>query len=203
MQFDEVVQDKKPDGNEIERSDSAHEVEDEAKMGEDKVLREAGSEGEWEKGSSSSLTTYPTLLDEALKRQSTAGGVRSSSLPSSTLRAAVLTASSTVTSVTSSGRKELQLAGEKSAAFDLLDALTRSGALVCLAAQLHVFVAGSHSFAESVMDTVGRDGVDPILRLERAQLLMAGALFGLPSVRLLPANSSQLQRLLLIAPELF
>jgi len=145
------------------------------------------------------LTEYPKLLDGALREQNTR----------SSLRAAILTPATTWEKSSSSSSSlnavltESDLQREKSAAFDLLDALTRSGGLVCGFSELHVLLGASHSFSESVMDSVGLDGMDPILRLERSQLVLAGALFGLHPTLLLPVGSHQLQRLMKMAPELF
>lgn len=51
---------------------------------------------------------------------------------------------------------------EKKQAFDLLDALSRSGSLDVDYASLHVVVAATHCFAESLMNTVVKDNINPI-----------------------------------------
>ena len=43
---------------------------------------------------------------------------------------------------------------ERNQAFDLLDALTRSGALSVDEASLHVVIATTHCFDNSIMDTI-------------------------------------------------
>merc|ERR1712079_443424 len=50
---------------------------------------------------------------------------------------------------------------EKNAAFGLLDALTRSGALAVKGTSLHVVVAATHSFDKTVQETVVQDNVNP------------------------------------------
>ena len=71
-----------------------------------------------------------------------------------------------------------RLATEKRKAFELLDALTRSGAIPLLSTQLHVVVAATHAFDHDVAETVIRDNVNPILKAERSSLLVASTLFG-------------------------
>uniref|UniRef100_A0A7S3K0U3 Uncharacterized protein n=1 Tax=Aureoumbra lagunensis TaxID=44058 RepID=A0A7S3K0U3_9STRA len=67
------------------------------------------------------------------------------------------------------------LAKERGKAFDLLDALTRSGAIV-LGADLHVIVCATHAFDKSIVDTIIIDNVNPILKTERASLILATTL---------------------------
>jgi len=62
---------------------------------------------------------------------------------------------------------------ERNKAFDLLDALSRSGALSIDYASLHVVLASTHCFDKSLMDTVLKDNVNPIEKVERSTLIVA------------------------------
>uniref|UniRef100_A0A7S0IRH1 Uncharacterized protein n=1 Tax=Calcidiscus leptoporus TaxID=127549 RepID=A0A7S0IRH1_9EUKA len=76
-------------------------------------------------------------------------------------------------------------AREKQKAFDLLDALSRSGALAFEAASLHVLVAATHQFDRSLMGTVISDSVNPIEKLERSSLIIASTIHDAPPTALL------------------
>jgi hypothetical protein len=65
---------------------------------------------------------------------------------------------------------------EKNACFDLLDALTRSGALE-IEADLHAVLTVCHGFHHNVMDTLVRDNVNPIEKIERSMMVLATKLF--------------------------
>ena len=71
-------------------------------------------------------------------------------------------------------------AAERRQAFDLLDALSRSGAQALPAAELHVIVAVTERFEDSVVDTVVQRSLNPIERGERAALVVAAAVHDLP-----------------------
>merc|ERR1712139_765071 len=92
-------------------------------------------------------------------------------------------------------------ASEKQKAFDLLDALTRSGALDVQHASLHVVLAATHCFDKSILDTAIKDNVSPIEKVEHSTLIMASTLQRKPAEKLV--QPSQLARLQDASPILF
>lgn len=81
---------------------------------------------------------------------------------------------------------------ERNAAFDLLDGLTKSGALSIDTASLHVMLAATHCFDKSLVDTVVRDNVNPIEKVERSLLIVASTVQDAPAVDLV--KEDQLER---------
>lgn len=65
---------------------------------------------------------------------------------------------------------------EKQRAFDLLDALTRSGGLSVDHSSIHVFIATAHCFEENLLSTVIERNINPIVELEKSTLLMASVI---------------------------
>jgi hypothetical protein len=65
---------------------------------------------------------------------------------------------------------------EKNQAFDLLDALTKSGALSVDNASLHVIIASTHCFDKSIINTVVQDNINPIEKVENSSLIVASTI---------------------------
>jgi hypothetical protein len=81
---------------------------------------------------------------------------------------------------------------EQQRAFDLLDALTRSGGLAVSEAEVHILVGCSHTFEKSVVETVVQDNINAIEQIERSLLIMASATFEQPAQLLVrPKRLSQ------------
>jgi len=90
---------------------------------------------------------------------------------------------------------------EKDAAFDLLDALTKSGAIPVENASLHIVVAATHCFDRTVTDTVVIDNVNPIDKVERSTLIMATTVHQQPAAALI--REAQVPRVSATSPMLF
>ena len=89
---------------------------------------------------------------------------------------------------------------EKSQALDLLDALTRSGALQIDCADLHVILAATHCFDDTLVETVILKNTNPIESVERTTLAMASAVHGVTARELVA--SAELQRVATYSPAL-
>jgi hypothetical protein len=90
---------------------------------------------------------------------------------------------------------------ERNRAFDLLDALSRSGVLPVLAAELHIVIAATHCFDQNLMDTVIQRNINPIEKVERSLLIMSSTIHERPPIELIKLD--QLERVQLASPILF
>jgi len=90
---------------------------------------------------------------------------------------------------------------ERNTAFDLLDALSRSGVLDVNEAEFHVVLAATHCFDQTLMDTLIKKNMNPIEKLERSMLIIASTITELPVEELInPAFLPMVQH---TAPNLF
>ena len=101
---------------------------------------------------------------------------------------ASLLSKQSTTSVSGGSRKD-----EKNRAFDLLDSLSRSGALPVEDAELHVVLAATHCFDKSVINTIVQDNVNPIEKVERSLLIVSSTIQNKPVKDLV--NPDQLARI--------
>jgi hypothetical protein len=119
-------------------------------------------------------TQVPAAIDAKFDKLDEDGAVRPTKVaPGDVWRKKFLKALLAKPSETSLGKDELRT--EKNKAFDLLDALSKSGALALGNCQLHVVIVVTHCFDRMVMETVTRDNVNPIEKVERTQLIIASA----------------------------
>eukprot|EP00439_Symbiodinium_sp_Y106_P047131 s1768_g6.t1 len=92
------------------------------------------------------------------------------------------------------------LSARRDAAFDLLDAITKSGALELSDATLHIVIAATHCFTKTVTDCAVQDNVNPIERVERSALIMASTIHQQPVKELV--NESNVPRLSAASPQM-
>jgi hypothetical protein len=90
---------------------------------------------------------------------------------------------------------------ERTRAYDLLDALTKSGCLAIEMASLHVIMAATHFFDKSLLDTLVQQNVNPIEKVERSNLIMATTIHNKPAKDLIKPD--QEKRLITYSPQLF
>jgi hypothetical protein len=83
------------------------------------------------------------------------------------------------------------IASEKSRAFDLLDALSRSGSLEIPFSDLHVVICATQRFEKSVMETVIEDNINPIEKLEMSTLLMASTILDIQAQDLIRSGDER------------
>jgi len=91
---------------------------------------------------------------------------------------------------------------EKNKAFDLLDALSRSGSLPIGYSDLHVVLCVTHRFEKDMMDTIIQDNINPIERLELSTLLLGSTVHGTAALEELVAVEKDKERLRSSFPQL-
>jgi len=123
------------------------------------------------------FTKLPNTLDAQYDRLDPEGALRPAIItPKSGWTRKNQTSLSNQTMNTKTLNKD-DLESEKSKAFDLIDALSRSGALHMDAAELHVVIASCHSFNDTLINTVIKKNVNPVNRVERSSLIVASTIY--------------------------
>jgi len=144
------------------------------------------------------VTKLPSAIDGALDKV-VEGAVRPTTIkPATTWRKLFqkkLLAKPSEVSLSKDGLKS-----EKNRAFDLLDALTKSGALPLHNTVLHVVIANTVSFDKSLLHTVTRDNINPIEKAEAVAVTISSALTGTKPQKLVKEN--QYERLVTYTPQL-
>jgi hypothetical protein len=95
------------------------------------------------------------------------------------------------------------VASEKKKAFDLLDAISQSGALPIASSQLHVIIGVTHCFTDSLIATLIEDNINPIAKAEKSTLMLASTIHGSHTDEMIGDGAELRDRLSWAFPELF
>jgi hypothetical protein len=123
------------------------------------------------------LTMMPKILDQSVERHGASNALRSTNIKTSN-QWKRSRQENLLRDVELRAMHDDSIKAEKNKAFDLLDALGRSGSLPIDCTDLHVIVCLTHAFDSDVMDTVIKDNVNPIEKLESSTLLLASTILG-------------------------
>jgi hypothetical protein len=145
-------------------------------------------------------TTIPTTLEAKYGELDVDGALRPTIINADTNNWTKKSQKSLLASPVTNGVSVDEQGTERSRAFDLLDALTKSGDLSVEDAALHVVIAATHCFDKSLINTVIQDNVNPIEKVERSSLIVASTIHGAtPAELILP---SQVTRVATYSPML-
>jgi len=146
------------------------------------------------------FTAIPKFLDKAIEKYDKDSALRSTTIKTSD-RWSRCHQESLLSKPETTVLNSNDIKSEKDKAFDLLDALSRSGSLPIAYSDLHVIVCVTHCFEKMVMETVIEDNINPIEKLEMSTLLVASTIHGVPAQNLV-ADSNDRARLVSSFPAL-
>ena len=134
---------------------------------------EVGSGGE-------DLTALPMLMDAQFEKLDTDAALRPTTLKvgDSWMRTSQ---EGLLSKAVTKHHDKAAMKSEKAKAFDLLDALTRSGDVEIGAASFHVVLAATHCFARTVMNECVVDNTNVIAKMERSALIVASTIHATPA----------------------
>jgi len=159
------------------------------------------SEAQPPEGASSSVsktsvinfTEMPKLLDASIEKYDKDSSLRSTVIKTSDTWSRSRQ-SNLLTKAEKSTLRSSDVQSEKNKAFDLLDALSRSGSLPIAYSDLHVLLCVTHCFEKDVMGTIVQDNINPIERLELSTLLLGATVYGTSPTALI-AQDKEKERL--------
>jgi hypothetical protein len=122
------------------------------------------------------FTLIPKLLDAKLEKIDTDGSLRSTIIKAGTSNWKRMRQSNLLVPPTLSTLSTDDIEQEKKKAFDLLDAISRSGTLAVDCSELHIVVGVSHCFENDIMGSVVQDNVNPIEKVERSSVILASCI---------------------------
>jgi len=146
-------------------------------------------------------TKLPSLLDKEFEMYDEEGAVRATTItPSKSWTRKAQKALLAAPTTASLEKKEQKT--EKIKAFDLLDAVSKSGGLTLQQAELHIVLVSTHCFDQTLLDTLIKDNVNPIEKVERSMLILASTIHGVEEVEEL-ISPDQAERVKTYSPALF
>ncbi|KAI8911163.1 hypothetical protein EDD86DRAFT_246496 [Gorgonomyces haynaldii] len=138
------------------------------------------------------LTSLPLTLDQNFEKYDKEGAVRPTVLSIGPSWEKKFTKSS-LSKEESQTLDDDEQTTEKNKALDLLDALTKSGALTIEEAEFHVILAVTHVFDKTVMELVVQGNVNPISKIEKSSLVLASTIHGQPFQELTASVPKELE----------
>jgi hypothetical protein len=149
------------------------------------------------------LTTIPNLLDARLEEFDVDSAVHSTIIRPDPVHIAKTEQKSLLaTAAEEKGLNESELEAEKQAAYTLLDTLSKSGGLVLEnCTSLHVVVGATHCFDLNLMDSIVKENINPVERVDRSALIMASVVYGQPPQQLI--DVSYIDAVVAHSPHLF
>jgi hypothetical protein len=127
------------------------------------------------------FAAMPKVLDRAIELHDKNAAIRSTTIETANSGWTRIRQKNLLSKTHKGSLDRSQIAFEKSRAFDLLDALSRSGSLEIPFSELHVLICATHRFEKNAMETVIQDNINPIEKLEMSTLLMASTILGVPT----------------------
>mmetsp|Transcript_21420 Transcript_21420/g.25796 ORF Transcript_21420/g.25796 Transcript_21420/m.25796 type:complete len:1044 (-) Transcript_21420:378-3509(-) len=165
----------------------------------DRVGDHSRGEMEMEMGMEMDVTQIPVMLDQQYKDLDVDAAIRPTKVKFD-VPWVYETQKSLLAKRIKSYLAESNLGEYKDKAFDLLDALSRSGTMTLEDTSLHLIVAATHSFDHTLMDVVIKENVNPVEKIERSSLIIASTIQGREAKELI--RESKIPRLASYSPML-